>query len=47
MILVQTYKIFRLSVGVPDYSIAGSRMEENKKHVENDGHSKELFFFGG
>ena len=36
MILVQMYNIFRLVTGVPDYSIVVSRMEENKKHVEND-----------
>ena len=38
MILVQMYNIFRLLIGVPNYSIVVSRMEENKKHVENDGH---------
>ena len=30
MILVQMYSIFRLLIGVPDYSIVMSRMEENK-----------------
>ena len=30
MILVQMYDIFRLLLGVPDYSIVVSRMEENK-----------------
>ena len=30
MILVQMYNIFRLLLGVPDYSIVVSRMEENE-----------------
>ena len=30
MILVQMYSIFKLLIGVPDYSIVVSRMEENK-----------------
>ena len=30
MILVQMYNIFRLLIGVPDYSIVVSCMEENK-----------------
>ena len=30
MILVQMYNIFRLLIGVPDYSIVVSHMEENK-----------------
>ena len=30
MILVQMYNIFRLLIGVPDYSRVVSRMEENK-----------------
>ena len=38
IILVQMYNIFILVLGVPDYSSVVSRMEENKKHVENDGH---------
>ena len=46
MILVQMYNIFRLLIGVPDYSIVVSRMEENKSmlllHGENDGHLDEL-----
>ena len=41
MILVQMYNIFRLVTGVPDYSIVVSRMEENKKHVENDKYLNE------
>ena len=31
MMLLQMYIIFRLLLGVPDYSIVVSRMEENKK----------------
>ena len=39
MILVQMYNIFRLLVGVPDYSIISSESYGGKqKHVENDGH---------
>ena len=39
MILVQMYNIFRLLVGVPDYSIIRSESYGGKqKHVENDGH---------
>ena len=34
MILVQMYKIFRLLIGVPDYSIVVSRMEENKNMLK-------------
>ena len=30
MMLVQMYNTFRLMLGVPDYSIVVSRMEENK-----------------
>ena len=48
MILVQMYNIFRLLIEIPDYSIiVVSRMEENKKHVENDGNlNKHFSFFG-
>ena len=39
MILVQMYNIFRLLIGVPDYSIISSESYGGKqKHVENDGH---------
>ena len=39
MILVQMYIIFRLLVGVPDYSIISSESYGGKqKHIENDGH---------
>ena len=44
MILVQMHNIFRLLIGVPDYSIVVSRMEETK-HVENDGYLIKHFFF--
>ena len=47
MILVQMYNIFRLLLGVPDYSIVVSRMEENKNDVENDGYLNKLLFFSG
>ena len=48
MILVQMYNVFRLLIGVPDYSIAVSRSYGGKqKHVENDGHlNKHFCFFG-
>ena len=39
MILVQMYNIFRLLIGVPDYSIRSSESCEGKeKNVENDEH---------
>ena len=37
MILVQMYNIFRLLIGVPDYSISES-YGGKQKNVENDGH---------
>ena len=41
MILVQMYNIFRLLIGVPDYSRVVSRMEENKNMSKMMG----IFFF--
>ena len=38
MILVQMYNIFRLLIGVPDYSIGSKSCGEKQKNVENDGH---------
>ena len=38
MILVQMYKIFRLLIGVPDYSISSESYGGKQKNVENDGH---------
>ena len=38
MILVQMYNIFRLLIGVPDYSIVGESYGEKQKRVGNDGH---------
>ena len=38
MILVQMYNIFRLLIGVPDYSISSESYGEKQKNVENDGH---------
>ena len=37
MILVQTYNIFRLLIGVSDYSIVVSRMEVNKNMLKMMG----------
>ena len=37
MILVQMYNIFRLLIGVPDYSISSESCGK-QKNVENDGH---------
>ena len=39
IILLPMYNIFRLFIGVPDYSIVLSQSYGGKqKHVENDGH---------
>ena len=38
MILVQMYNIFRLLIGVPDYSISSESCGGKQKNVENDGH---------
>ena len=38
MILVHTYNIFRLLIGVPDYSISSESCGGKQKNVENDGH---------
>ena len=38
MILLQMYNIFRLLIGVPDYSISSESYGEKQKNVENDGH---------
>ena len=39
MILVQMYNIFRLLMGIPDYSIISSESYGGKqKYVENDRH---------
>ena len=38
MILVQMYNIFRLLLGVPDYSISSESCGGKQKNVENDGH---------
>ena len=38
MILVQMYNIFRLLIGVPDYSIRSESYGGEQKNVENDGH---------
>ena len=38
MILVQMYNIFRLLIGVPDYSISSESYGKKQKNVENDGH---------
>ena len=44
MILVQMYNIFRLLIGVPDYSISSESYGGKQKHVENDGHlNKQLY----
>ena len=44
MILVQMYKIFRLLIGVPEYSISSESYGGKQKNVENDGHfNKQLF----
>ena len=37
MILVQMYNVFRLLIGVADYSIVVSRMEENKNMLKMMG----------
>ena len=38
MMLVQMYNIFRLIIGVPDYSISSESCGGKQKNVENDGH---------
>ena len=38
MIFVQMYNIFRLLIGVPDYSISSESCGGKQKNVENDGH---------
>ena len=38
MISVQMYNIFRLLIGVPDYSISSESCGGKQKNVENDGH---------
>ena len=38
MILVHMYNIFRLLIGVPDYSISSESCGGKQKNVENDGH---------
>ena len=38
MILVQMYNIFRLLIGVPDYSIRSESYGGKQKNVENDWH---------
>ena len=44
MILVQMYIIFRLLIGVPDYSISSESYGGKQKNVENDGHlNKQLY----
>ena len=44
MILVQMYNIFRLLIGVPDYSISSESCGGKQKYVENDGHlNKQLY----
>ena len=40
------HNIFRLLLGVPDYSIVVGRMEENKNMEKNDGHLNKHIFFG-
>ena len=46
MILVQMYNIFRLLIGVPDYSRVVSRMEGNKNMSKMMGIQINIFFFG-
>ena len=44
MILVQMYNIFRLLIGVPDYSRSSESCGGKQKNVENDGHfNKQLY----
>ena len=38
MILVQMYTLFRLLIGVPDYSKRSGSYGGKQKNVENDGH---------
>ena len=38
LLIVQMYNIFRLLIGVPDYSIRSESYGAKHKHVENDGH---------
>ena len=38
MILVQMYNVFRLLIGVSDYSISSESYGGKQKSVENDGH---------
>ena len=38
MISVQMYNIFRLLIGVPDYSIRSESYGGKQENVENDGH---------
>ena len=45
MILVQMYNIFRLLIGVPDYSIVVSHMEENKNMSKIMGISINIYYF--
>ena len=43
ILLVQMYNIFRLLIGVPEYSISSESYGGKQKNVENDGHlSKQL-----